>query len=416
LHTTFAHRRTRSFSISLYVVAAFAEVLPLRAIATNGPAMSGLFATADDAETAATNPAGLTRLHESEWVGGISAFYSESDFTTTAQGIGGSVSNSNSSSLAIPSIYYARPINSDLTFGISLTVPSGLGSDPGDSTPGRYLLEKWTLGYVSLTPAAGYRVNEKFSIGAGLNLNYALYDYQTAVFNGVGQPDGKMELRDGSFGLGYQLGVLYELSPMTRLGLSYSSSTTSSFSSTPSLSGLTPQREALLPAGIRNSPVTLESEFPQHLGAGAWHQFPGGASATLDLLWVNFNKFGLSSATLANNSIEVTNGRYQNIWGASTGMNWPLDDKWTLRLGAAYASSGVDSENRTFSLRLDRVWGAGVGTLYRWHQNRIVGVNLSYYNLGGAPVSSTIPLVGTLSGQYSTNYAIGLDLTLRWIR
>jgi long-chain fatty acid transport protein len=378
--------------------------------------MSGLFASADDAVTAATNPAGLARLHEVEWVGALSAFYTDSDFTTTAQSVGGSFSNSSSSSLAIPSFYYARPINSDITFGISLTVPSGLGSDPGDSTPGRYLLEKWTLGYVSLTPAAGYRVNDQLSVGAGLNLNYALYDYQTAVFNGPGQPDGKMELRDGSFGVGYQLGILYELSPKTRFGLSYSSSTTSTFSSTPTLSGLSPQREALLPAGIRSGEVTLSSEFPQHLGAGGWHEFADGKSATLDLLWVNFNQFGLSSATLGNNSIEVSNGRYQNIWGATAGMNWPLDEKWTLRLGAAYASSGVDSENRSFSLRLDRVWGAGVGTEYRWRKNRVVGVNLTYYNLGGAPVSTNIPLLGTLSGDYSTNYAIGLDLTLRWIR
>jgi long-chain fatty acid transport protein len=416
LASTAADRRESLFSLALYAAALLVAGLPLKATATDGPAMSGLFATADDAETAATNPAGLTRLRDPEWVGGLSTFYTASDFTTTAQSVGGSFTNSSSSSLAIPSIYYARPINSDITFGISLTVPSGIGSDPGDSTPGRYLLEKWSLGYVSLTPAAGYRVTDKLSLGAGLNLNYALYDYQTAVFNGIGQPDGKMELRDGSFGVGYQLGMLYELSPMTRLGLSYSSSTTSKFSSTPELSGITPQREALLGAGIRSSPVTLESEFPQHLGVGAWHAFADGRSVTLDVLWVNFNRFGLSSAALGNRSVEVSNTRYQNIWGATAGMNWPLDENWTFRLGAAYASSGVDSENRTFSLRLDRIWGAGVGTEYRWRKNRVVGVNLTYYNLGSAPVSTTIPLVGTLSGEYSTNYAIGLDLTLRWIR
>jgi long-chain fatty acid transport protein len=158
----------RAFS---YTAAVLAAGLPLNASATNGPAMSGLFATADDAETAATNPAGLTRLHEAEWVGGISAFYTASDFTTTAQSTGGSSSNSTNGSLAIPSLYYARPLSSNLNFGISLTVPSGLGSDPGDSTPGRYLLEKWTLGYVSLTPAAGYRLNESVSFGVGVNLN-----------------------------------------------------------------------------------------------------------------------------------------------------------------------------------------------------------------------------------------------------
>jgi long-chain fatty acid transport protein len=416
LNPTSAVHHESIFSLGLYAAAVLAAGLPLKVSAMDGPAMTGLTATADDAVTAATNPAGLTRLHESEWVGGIRAFYADSDFTTTAQSVGGSFSNSSSNSLAIPSLYYARPVNQDITFGISLTVPSGFGSDPGDATPGRYLLEKWTLAYVSLTPAAGYRVNEQFSLGVGVNLNYSLYDYQTAVFNGPGQPDGRMELRDSAFGVGFQLGMLYELTPMTRVGLTYTSSSSSTFSSTPELSGLSPQRAALLPIGIRNMEVTLRSEFPQHVAAGAWHEFADGKSATLDVVWVDFSQFGLSSATLGSTSIDVNNSRYNNIWAASAGMNWPLNEKWTLRFGALYASPGVDMQNRSFSFRLDRIIGAGTGAEYRWGRNRIVGVNLTYYDLGSAPVSTNIPLIGTLSGQFSTNYAIGVDLTLRWIR
>jgi long-chain fatty acid transport protein len=400
----------------LYAFAALATGLSLKAAAANGPAMTGLFAAADDAVTAATNPAGLTRLHEAEWVGGIQAFYTASDFTTSLQSVGGSSSSSSSSSLAIPALYYARPVNEDLTLGASLTVPSGLGSNPGDQTPARYLLEKWSLGYASLTPAAGYHVNEHLSLGVGVNFNYALYDYQTAVFNGPGQPDGKMELRDSSFGVGFQLGALYELTPATRFGLTYTSATSSNFSSTPELSGLSSQREALLPVGIRNNQVSLESKFPQNVGAGAWHEFADGKSASLDVIWVNFSQFGLSSATLGSQSIEVNNQRYNDIWAASAGMKWPLNEKWTLRFGAAYASSGVDEQNRSFTLRLDRVIAGGAGAEYRWGRNRVVGVNLTYYDLGKAPVSTTIPLLGTLSGEFSSNYAIGVDLTLRWIR
>jgi long-chain fatty acid transport protein len=393
-----------------------AAAIPLGANASDGPALTGLVAAADDAVTAATNPAGLTRLHQSEWVGGISAFYARSDFTTTAQSVGGSSSSSSSTSVAIPAIYYARPINENATFGISLTVPSGLGSNPGDKTAARYLLEQWSLGYASLTPAAGYRINEQFSVGIGVNLNYTLYDYQSAVFNGPGQPDGKMELRDSVFGMGFQLGMLYELTPTTRLGLSYTSATSSNFSSTPELSGLSSNREATLPAGVRSQQVQLESKFPQHIGTGVWHEFADGKSATLDVLWINFSRFGLSSATLGGQSIEVTDQRYQDIWAASAGVKWPLNDAWAIRFGAAYASSGVDSENRSFSLRLDRVVGGGVGAEYRWSGKRQVGVNLTYYDLGGAPVAASIPLLGTLSGNYTSNYAIGLDMTLRWIQ
>ena len=407
-------RASHSTSLRICIAALLVGGLSAQINAADGPAFTGLAASADDAVSAVTNPAGLTRLHQSEWVAGIQTFYASSDFTTTAQSTGGASSESGSTAVAIPALYYARPVTQDLTFGASLTVPSGLGSNPGDKTAARYLLEQWSLGYASLTPAAGYRVNEHLSLGIGVNLNYTLYDYQTAVFNGPGQPDGKMELRDSVFGVGFQLGMLYELSPSSRVGLTYTSSTSSRFSSTPELSGLTAQREALLPAGIRSQTITLESKFPQHAGIGVWHEFADGKSATLDLLWVDFSQFGLSSATVGSDAIEVTNQRYQDIWAASTGLKWPIDDTWAVRFGAAYASSGIDTENRSFALRLDRVIAAGAGTEYRWGKKRLVGVNLTYYDLGSAPVNTTVPLLGPLSGKYSSNYAIGLDMTLRW--
>jgi long-subunit fatty acid transport protein len=169
VNSTSAARHPPLLSLPLYAAAVLAAGLPLRASAIDGPAFSGLIASANDAVTAATNPAGLTRLHKAEWVGGIRAFYSSSDFTTTAQSVGGSLTNSSSGSLVIPSLYYARPFNDDITLGASLTVPSGFGSNPGDTTPGRYLLEQWSLGYASLTPAVGYRVNERLSFGGGVN-------------------------------------------------------------------------------------------------------------------------------------------------------------------------------------------------------------------------------------------------------
>jgi long-chain fatty acid transport protein len=185
----------RDLSTQLYALALLSAALPSTAAATDGPALTGLFATADDAGTAATNPAGLPRLHDSEWVGGIRLSFSP----RTSRPRPKVSADLRLIPIAAPSLS-PRSITSgqstkDLSLGISLTIPSGLGSNPGDATPARYLLEKWTRGYVSLTPAAEYRVSEPLSFGVGLNFNYSLYDYQTAVFNGPGQPEREMELR-----------------------------------------------------------------------------------------------------------------------------------------------------------------------------------------------------------------------------
>jgi long-chain fatty acid transport protein len=316
--------------------------------------------------------------------------------------------------LFIPSVYYARPYNEDITLGISLTVPAGVGQDPGNGTPGRYLLEEWTLGYVSLAPAVGYRVNEQLSLGAALNFNYAAYDYETAVFKGPGLPDGHMELSDGDFSFGFQLGLLYEVSPTTRFGLMYRSLSDCEFSDTPELSGLTPEREALLDQGIRGKEIGLESEFPQIVAAGAYHEFGNGRSATVDVAWIDFSEFGLTEATLNDTAVATKETQYDDMCAASVGYNWPVNEDWTMRVGVAYVSSGVEDENRSFTFRLDRIIGAGVGAEYRWGSDKALGVNLTYYDLGEAPVQNDLPLLGTLSGEYSDNYAIGFDINLRW--
>lgn len=381
-----------------------------------GPAASGIVAPANTAETARDNPAGLTRLHDPEWVGEVVGFTSSSTDDISASR-GGSRSVSSSGNLAIPAVYYARPWNDRLTLGISLSVPAGVGSNPGDATIGRYLLEKWTLGYLSLSPAAGYRVNDHLSLGFALDLNYASYDYQSAVFNGPGQPDGTMKLKDGDFGVGARLGVLYELTPATRLGLTYRSSTTSHFSSTPEFSGLTPQRQSILEAaGVLTRTVSLESKFPQAVIAGAYHEFPSGASASLDVAWVDFSQFGLTQVSVGNTAITTSNSKYNNIWAGTAGLSWPLSGGWTAKAGAAYATSGVSNANRSYTLRLDRIWGVGAGAVYRWSKQKSLEASLTYYDLGEAPVSAGIPGIGSLSAAYSTNYAIGLNVSFRWER
>lgn len=409
-------RLNREWHIAALVALAGAGLGAGGAARAVGPAASGLVAPADTAEAAGANPAGLTRLQSPEWVGEVVAFAARSSDEISASP-GGSRSVTSNASAAIPAVYYARPWSDRLTLGISLSVPAGIGSNPGDATIGRYLLEKWTLGYLSLAPAAGYRLNDRLSLGLALDLNYASYEYESAVLNGPGQPDGNMRLKDSDVGVGFRLGALYEPTPTTRFGLAYRSSSTSHFSSTPEFSGLTPQRQSVLDAaGVLTRTVSLESRFPQALLAGAYHEFANGASATLDVAWVGFSQFGLTQASVGNTSITTSNARYNDIWAGSAGLGWPLGGGWTAKVGLAYATSGISDANRTFALRLDRIWGIGAGAKYRWTKEKTVEVNLSYYDLGNAPVSIGVAGIGSLSAAYSTNYAIGLNISFRWER
>ena len=128
------------------------------AVLAPGPAASGVTAVADSAIDGASNPAGLTRIQHAEWDGKVVGIQTESTDDSSTSG-GRSQSVDNSSTLGIPAVYYAQRWSDRLGLGVSLSVPAGIGSNPGDATIGRYLLEKWSLGYASLAPAIGYRVS-----------------------------------------------------------------------------------------------------------------------------------------------------------------------------------------------------------------------------------------------------------------
>ncbi len=404
-------------SIGLPVLAG-TMLLATAAHASTGPAQSALTAPANSAVTAATNPAGLARLKESEWVVQLLAFSSDSTFVTTADSYAGVTKEDSSGSFVIPSLFYARPISERLTFGFSITIPGGLGEDLDDDGPQRYLLDEWSLGYVSVAPAIGYQLNERWSLGAGLNINYSVLQYESAVFNfdpTIG--DGKMEIEASDLTLGFQLGVLYELTDRTRIGLGYRSENDPKLSDTPEFSNLGPLRQQLLDqGGILNQKITLESQFPQVINAGLYHQFANDVEFTVDVAWIDFSEYGFSDVKLGSQSLTTADTEYEDIWAVSAGMSWPVKDRWQLKFGAVYASSGVKDENRTFTLRLDEIWGVGVGAEYQWRKDRVLGVNLNYYEIGDGPTETDVPLRGRLAGEFSKREALGLDFTFRWLR
>ena len=61
--------------------------------------------------------------------------------------------------------------------------------------------------------------------------------------------------------------------------------------------------------------------------------------------------------------------------------------------------------------------GGGIGVEYRWTDNRLLALNLNYYDLGEAPINVEIPVgEGNITGKYTKHESIGIDVSFRWIR
>jgi len=386
-------------------------------MANSGPAQTALFAPANNAMTAAVNPAGMTRLENPEWVGQTLLFFSESTFEQTGDSVSGAVIEENDGSLFAPLIFYARPLNDKWAVGGSVTAMA-FGEDIGESGPTRYLVDEWALVVASLSPALAYRVNPRLSLGGAININYTYYSYESAVFNpepDIG--DARMEIEAYDIGLAFQLSLLYEFSPHTRIGLNYRSENEAKFSDTPSFSNLGPTREALLEqGGVLGNETSFKTTTPQMVGGGIYHEFGNGASVTADALWMNFSEFGMSEFGLGNDFIQTSSQDFEDVWAFSAGIAYPLNTRWTIKAGAMFTTQFIDDVNRTQTFKMDAIRGIGVGAEYHWGADKIIGINVNYYDMGDAPVEKNIPLIGSIKGEFTENHAIGFDLTFRWIR
>lgn len=382
-----------------------------------GPAFSGITANADSAETVVNNPAGMTRLKRPSVFGNPLIFYTHSKDEVTAKSTGQKRSNSDDSVFAGPGLYYASPLGDRWAAGIGPYAAMGLGASFDENWAGRYLLKNWSLTFAGVSPSVAFRVNDRLSVGASLPIMYSQYKLEKAVFNIVpDSADGSFELKADGWGMGFNVGILFEFTAHTRFGLTYRSETSVKDKGTPEFSDLTAQRMQLLNKyGALNQEISIQTGTPQAVTAGLFHEFGNGWSGSLDVAWIDFSKWGLEEVTIGDSSIETKPGNYNDIWAVTLGVNYALTPQWMIRGGVFYVSPPQDEEFRTASMRLDRMWGVGLGFEYQYRENRSVAFDVTYIQFGdGKFTAHNIPGVGDIEGEYATNYGIVFGIGTKW--
>lgn len=379
------------------------------------PAASGLTAVADSASVTETNPAGMTRLKEPQAVGQFLLLATDSSDRISASGSSRTRESDDTSVYGIPSFYYVHPLNDRITLGASITVPGGFGGDYGNG-PSRFLAEEWSLIYVAATPTIAYRLNEQWSLGAGLGLNYSNMHFENAVFNGLSEPEGRMELDADGFAVSYRLGILWEISDKTRIGLSYRSKVESELEGQPEFSGLTTDTEnRFRAAGLLDRNVELGSNLPPAVIAGVFQQLPNGWDLAADLAWIKWSEFQLTEVTFVDDAAFERGEQYEDVWAGSLGISWSLAPAWRMGLGATYMESPTSALDRSYSFRISEMWMLGIGVSAELDAGHNIEVNLNYLDLGDGKVETqNLPGIGVVEAEYDKNRGVMLDVSYAW--
>jgi len=393
-----------------------------------GLAGAGYAARADDAATAFTNPAGMTRIDQPSLMMGAQPMYLHLDFnpdgatSAVARTLpGGGAADSGDSNGVLPAggLYYVHPVNDRLRLGMALNGYFGLSLDYQDDWVGRYYAREASLQAAAIQPAIAWRVNDWLSVGAGVAALYGSVEEKIAV-NNIDPllPDGELKVSDEDWTAQFNLGLLIEPQQGTRLGLTYLSAADLNFTARTKFSGLGPGLlTALGNRGLLNAKLDLGMTMPQAVMFSVYHELTDRLALMANLGWQDWSQFGRVDVSVdsANPKNLTTALDYKDTWHVALGADYRISDAWRLTGGVAYDSAMMDDDQITPALPVSDTWRFGLGTRYAWSPD--VSLSGSYELAWSGDIDMDVsrgPLAGRVSGTYEDTALHVVCLTLEW--
>jgi len=384
-----------------------------------GLATAGRAALAQDASTAAGNPAGMTLLDRSQLEGGLLGIFVTAEFDSDSTTFGGGDGGDAGGFVPAGSFSYVHGLSPELKLGVTMGSNFGLGLDYGSDWSGRYYVQEGELVVMGVNPNIGYRVNDWLSIGAGVSILYGELNQKVAVNNPLNNPDGQLKLDADDIGYGYNFGVLAEPSQKTRLGLTYRSKIDLEFDDAVSARNLSPALSTILDLALgSNRKVDMELTVPQAVMFSIFHQLNDNWAIMGNIGWQDQSDFGNTGISLASSagSNSVTADRnFHDTWHYAIGTQYRFAPQWLLSVGVAYDDSPVDDEDRTPDMPLDRQIRYATGLQYDVSEDLTIGAAYTFLDAGDAKIEidgAENPLRGELIGDYSSNYVNFFNINL----
>ncbi|MFO1318797.1 MAG: outer membrane protein transport protein [Burkholderiales bacterium] len=395
--------------------------LPYQGAAAIGNSLAGSAALGEDASTVFFNPAGMSRIESAQIA--IAGHYVQPDFNFTNGGSSGTVgllaTGGNGGDFApgvgIPNLYAVMPAG-PWRFGLGVSAPWGSKTDYDPTWVGRFQAGLTDLKTINVNPSVSYRLGNQLSVGLGLNYMQLEAEIQRAqLLPGPSVGTARFEGKD--HGYGYNVGVLWEPSLATRVGVSYRSKVDMM---------LEGQQTVLTSGGAvvtsQSFDINAAITMPAIAQVSAVHAINDRVSLLGDLSYYQWS--AIQSLDVRNRSTGALSTslalKYRDTKRISAGLNYRLNDAWMLRGGVAWDQAPVGSaEDRTANQPdADRTW-ISVGA--RWDIARNHRLDLAYAHVffAGNPINHTVATstttTMTLRGSYDNSADIlSLQYTFGW--
>ena len=383
-----------------------------------GTASAGRAAMADDASTAASNPAGLTLLDGTQLMVAAGVLLPMTNFnvgsqTTTKGGGGGNAGVI----FPLGAFFYAHKVTNRLWLGVAGYSDFGLSANYGSHWAGRYYVNRESLITAKTSPSIAYALNDWLSVGVGFSFAVGRLTFKSQINNPAPRfGDGSLTFESWDEAFGGNAGILLRPIERLKIGLTYQSPEYFKFGFRPFLRNLGPGL-AGISKRIGGSQESISMEQPQQVMASAVFQVFPEWSVMGNVGWQNWSAFGQMPIGISakNQRTLEANLHFSDTYQIAIGQQYRIADKWLWSAGFAYDSAPASQASRLAVLPIDRQLRYGTGIQYQATRDVTVGAAWEFLDAGPAPFSNNRgPLAGTIQGHFSTNYLNFVAFNVNW--
>jgi long-chain fatty acid transport protein len=377
-----------------------------------GVGSAGSQAAGFDASTATANPAAMTRLDRSQVETGLMGIYVDSKFDVKNAKYGDNGGGNAGYFSPVPTLNYVHSLSPDFKLGIGVGSYFGLGLNYSNEWAGKYYVQSASFTTLAINPTIGYRITPWLSVGGGVSAVQGKLSERVAVNKRPFDPnevdDGRLKYDASDVGYGYNLGVLFEVSPQTRVGVTYVSQVNLDFKDEMRFKNMEGSvlGRLLGAAGLLDAQLKINVNIPEQLALGAYHALTDNLALVGTVNWQNWSQFGQPEISVADSNTVTANLDYQDTYHAGIGAYYRVAEPWLLMVGFGYDTSPTSSSSeRSPVLPLGATFTYSAGVQYDWNKDFSVGVAYALIDAGKAKINrSGGPLKGDLEGEYDTNF------------
>ena len=334
---------------------------------TLGTASAGWAAMPEDASTAFTNPAGTVWRSDTQVRAAGQMLYGDVGFTNGGESnVPGNDGGNPVGWFPGGGAHAAGVFSEKFGWGVAMTGNFGLGLDYNDDWAGRRFVQEADLIGMSLIPSLSWKINDCLSIGAGLNVMGAFFEYVSAPRAGLIPADAHLKYEDIDVGYGGNAGIIYRPVDSTTFGITYTSKVDLTFSDNLRLSDFGPLFEPAV-ARLNGTRTQIDMTVPATLTASLQQQLTPYTTLYANLAWQDWSEFAGLTLALDNpnqTSIFVDQG-YQDTGHFALGIRHRFSQgalqDWNLSTGFAFDSSMQNESDLTANMATGKAYRFGLG-------------------------------------------------------